>query len=84
MSCHAGRVEQKEIQRLTKDRVYDSTACARCEPKKRERRPLPCHGAAGCSGNDERNAEHDEPQNRLNRQPHRLSADENRVTVRQI
>src|SRR5207237_8570814 len=76
--------EQKEIQRLAKNRVHNATTGAWREPRKRERRPLPCHGAARCSGNDKRNAECDEPQNRLNRQLHRLSADENGVTVRQI
>ena len=79
-----GQGEQKEVQRLAKNRVHDATSGARCVPKKRERRPLLYHGAAGCSGNDERNAERDEPQNRLDRQLHRLSADENRVTLRQI
>ena len=56
----------------------------RCVPEERERRPLRHHAGAGCSGNDERNAERDEAQDRLNRQLQRLSADENRVTARQI
>ena len=76
--------EQKEVQRLAKNWVHNATTGAWRVPKERERRPLRRHGAAGCSGNDKRNAECDEPQNRLNRQLHRLSADENRVTGRQI
>ena len=84
MSCHAGRVNRKKFSGLPKIGSTTPLLVTRCVPKKRERRPLRHHGGAGCSGNDERNAERDEPQNRLNRQPHRLSADENRVTDRQI
>src|SRR6266705_2325847 len=78
------QTEQKEIQRLTKNRVYDTAASARCEPEEGECRPLRDHGAAGCSGNRERNTQRYEPQNGLNRQLHRLPADENGLTARQI
>src|ERR1035437_5402410 len=69
---------------VARNLVYDATSSARCVPKQRKRWPLAHHGGAGCSGNGERNAERDEPQNRLNRQLHRLSSDHDRVTVRQI
>ena len=76
--------EQKEVQRLAKNRVHDAASGAGRVPKERERRPLRHHAGAGCSGNGERNAKRDEAQDRLNRQLHRLSADENRVAARQI
>jgi hypothetical protein len=77
-----GQGEQKEVQRLAKNRIYDATRqCAGRVPKERERRPLRHHAGAGGSGNDERNAERDEAQDWLNRQLQRLSADENRVAA---
>jgi hypothetical protein len=80
----SGQGEQKEIQRLAKNRIYHATSSARRVPKESERRPLRHHAGAGCSGNGERSGERDEAQDGLNRELHRSSADENRVTAWQI
>src|SRR6202040_1163896 len=69
---------------ICKNRIYDVASIARCIPKERECWPLSDHSRAGCSGNSQRNAERDEPQNRLYRQLYRLSAHNNRMTVRQV
>src|SRR5882724_6848768 len=76
--------EQEEVQRLAKHRVHEATSAARCVPEERDRRPLRHHAGASYSGNCERKAKCDEAQHRLNRQLQRLSANENRVTARQI
>src|ERR1035437_2572992 len=81
-----GQREKKEVQRLAKNRVKDAdaTSGAGCVPEKRERRPLHHHAGASGSRNDQRNAERDQTQHRLNRQLQRLSADDNRVATRQF
>ena len=81
MSCHAGKVNRKKFSGLPKIGSATLPVARGAIPKERQRRPLPRHGTAGCSGNDKGNAERDEPQNWLNRQLHRLPADENRVTA---
>ena len=73
LPCRQGK--QKEVQRLAKNRVHHAGGLGRV-PKERERRPLNQHAGAGYSGNDERNAERNETQHRLNWQSHRLLADE--------
>ncbi len=76
--------EEKEVQLLAKDRVYEATIGARCIPVERDRRPLQHHAGGSGDGNDERKAKCGEAQDRLNRQLQGLSADENRVTDWQI
>jgi hypothetical protein len=64
-----GQGEQKEIQRLAKNRVKDdATSCAGCVPEERERGPLRPSCWPRARGDDKRNAERNEAQHRLNRQ----------------
>src|ERR1039457_609727 len=81
-----GQGEQKEVQRLAKNRIKDAatTSGGAGVPKERERRPFHHHAGAGGNGNDQRKAECNEAQDRLNRQLHLLSADVNRVAARQV
>ena len=83
LPCRQG--EQKEVQRLAKDRVHDATGSVRGAYQKSA---SVGHSAimlgAGHNGDGERNDKCDEAQDGLDRQLQRLPADENRVTARQI
>src|SRR5712671_4839509 len=76
--------EEKEVQRLAKYRVQEATGGMRRVPEERDRRPLQHHRGPGSNRNSQRKAEGDEAQDRLHRQLQRLSADQNRVSSRQI
>ena len=84
MSCHAGRVKRKKFSGLPKIGSTDAAHGARCVPKERERRPFRHHARARDQGNDERSAEREEAHDRVDREPHRLSAKEDGVTAGQI
>src|SRR5712671_8197967 len=76
--------EEKEVQRLAKHGVYEATSDIRRVPNEGDRRPLQHHPGPGSNRNSQRKAEGDKAQDRLDGQLQRLSADQNRVSSRQI
>ena len=79
-----GQGEEIEVQRPAKDGIGDAPRGLRCVPVERQRGPLRLHCGAGRQRNNQRNANRDEMQNRLDREIDRLAPDENRMIARQI
>ncbi len=79
-----GKSKKIKIQRLAKDRVHNAASNARRVPIQGKCRPLRHHRSPGYCGNDQRNHEPHNAQDKLDRQFHRLSADENRLTALQL
>ena len=84
MSCHAGSVNRKNLSGLPKIGSTTPPVARGAYHRERQRRPLRHHTGAGRTGNGERNTERAKAHNRLNRQPHRPSINENRVPAGQI
>ncbi len=76
--------EEIKVQRPAEDRIENAARRPRRIPVERKRWPFRAHAGAGHRGDDQRNHQHDEPQDPLDRQPERLPADVNNPAAQQI
>ena len=76
--------EQEEVEWLAEDGIGDAARGRLGIPEHRQRRPVRCHGGAGADSKDERDAETEDAQRKVDGQTHRLATEDDLVVAGQI